>query len=339
MARAGSQSPALLPEVRNMSGSGAIAAIGIFVAAGCSAERMPAPDQEMYAGKISGDWPHGNTVLRIAYGKHWVVGGDVAANSMGEFRVPSSARAVVAYIDANHNGKFDRFAEPSGDCQLTDHEWKCSILLQRTTLHRAIMMRNDRHSDKMYIFWEDFRSDGTRIDDSRLCIGQRCTHLDRGPFLSRSKAEVQEFSICENEGVLPQDANIRIPGHSVTVHVAQPAKFDVFMNTQPSKPAGGELRLYIGTPSIDRVLIWGGSLNHQSDGIKNVYWSSEDANIPIIDTQSGIEARIPFFNIQVCQQDPDCEIVVQLLKYWSFQDAQIASATEYRSTLNFRRHP
>ncbi|HEX2691779.1 MAG TPA: hypothetical protein VHN14_34450 [Kofleriaceae bacterium] len=313
--------------------------LGAALAAGCSTEQVPAASQEMVAGKISGEWPHGSAMLRVAYGKRWVAGGEIAANSRGEFQVPSSAGTVVPYLDANHNGKFDRFAEPSGDCHLTKHEWVCSILLRRTTLHRATIIRNDRENDKTYVFWEDFRTDGTRIDDSRLCLTQRCTNLERGPFLSRSGAPVQELSICGEEGFVPQDASLHTPGHNATVRIMQPEKLDVSMRTEPSEPASRELRLHIKTPPIDRVIIWGGSVNHTSGDIKNVYWSSEDANIPIIEDRQGMEARIPFSKIQLCQRDPECEIVVQLLKYWSSPSAPLVSATEYRSTVDVRSRP
>jgi len=87
------------------------------------------------------------------------------------------------------------------------------------------------------------------------------------------------------------------------------------------------------------MLIWSGSLNPRSGDIENVYWSSEDANIPITNVPTIIEARIPLSKIRACQQAPDCELVVQLLKYWSSPDAPIVSATEYRSTVNLRWRP
>src|SRR5689334_2797976 len=117
----------------------------------------------MVTGKIAGDWS-GTSPLRVAYGRHWVIGGDVAASVRGDFSVPESALAVVAYLDANHNGQFERFAEPSGDCQRVGREWRCSILFQRTTLQRSVTARNDARNDKTYVFWEDFQPDGARVD-------------------------------------------------------------------------------------------------------------------------------------------------------------------------------
>src|SRR5215468_6853271 len=88
----------------------------IWLVAGCRASPTSVAN-EQYSGMILGDWPDGtSTPLRVLYGKHWAIGNEVIAGPKGEFQVPSSANIVVAYIDYNHNGQLDRFAEPSGDC-------------------------------------------------------------------------------------------------------------------------------------------------------------------------------------------------------------------------------
>lgn len=297
------------------------------------------PGQEMYTGKISGDRPHEGVTLRVAYGKQWVIGGDVAVNSRGEFQVPSSARAVVAYIDSNHNGQFDRFAEPSGDCHLVAHEWSCAILLQRATLHRSITTRNDARNDQTLIFWEDFNANGTRIEDSQLCVEHRCTKLELVPFLTPSIVKSHELSICGEEGPWPQGAVIRRSGQRSTIGIPHPAKLDVSIISETPELRGGELRLSIKAPPCDRVLIWAGSVRAMTGEIEKVFWSSENADLRIVDAPQGIEARIPIPKVQMCRRDPDCEIVVQLVKYWSTLGTPVVSATEYRSTVNFRGSP
>ena len=309
------------------------------LAAGCSAERAPAADPEMYIGRISGDGLDQEAALRVAYGRRWTLGGDRAADGRGEFRVPSRSRAVVAYVDSNRNSRLDRFTEPSGDCHLISRAWRCTILRQRVTLHRAITARGDARGDQTIVLWEDFDPGGARVEDSRLCLGRRCTSSEAGPFLSHSRAEVQALSMCGPEGFSPQQAEIRRGGQQHPVRIEQPPSLDVWIRTEQPESPDGELRLHIRNPPCHRALIWGGRVDSKTGEVTEVYWSSEDADIRIAEALHGLEARIPPEHVQRCRRDPDCEIVVQLLRYWSTPGDPLVSATEYRSTVSFRGLP
>jgi hypothetical protein len=319
-----------------------LGAIAVLTAAGCG-QNAPAAEPAVYAGKISGDWT-GGSALGIAYGRRWAIAGNTPVGSAGEFRVPSWARAMAAYVDANRNGRFDRFAEPSGDCRLTEHEWSCSIALRRATLHRSITRRAADHHDKTYVFWEDYRSDGTSLDGSQLCVEHRCTSSEPPPFLFHSDAKARLFSICGEEGFAPVDAEVRGLAEKLTVPLARPADLAASVTVDATAApqtgrADADLRLNIASPAVDRVLVWAGHVDARSGETLRVYWTSEDSRFDIADTRGGMAARLPATDVELCRRDPDCEIVVQLLRYWSPPEAPVVSSTGFRSTVAFRGQP
>jgi hypothetical protein len=145
---------------------------------------------------------------------------------------------------------------------------------------------------------------------------------------------IHGFAICGEDGFEPQDAQIRMAGVTSTVRIARPDQLDVRVESERR----GELRLHIKTTPSDRVLVWGGNVNRHGDVVRT-YWTSEDPGVAIRKDGEGIHAVIPAALASVCDDDPDCEIVVQLLKYWSAPDASLVSSTEYRGSVNFRGRP
>jgi hypothetical protein len=311
------------------------ALLGLLVA-GCEAERAAEDDAKAVAGTVSGAHAYDHGSLRVAFGKRWVTGGDVAVDAAGAFRVPPSARAVVAYLDTNGNERFDRFAEPSGDCVLAAQGWTCSLMLQRTTLHRSMSARNREHGDQTLIFWEDFTSNGARVESSQLCVDKGCTQREAAPFVSPSPADVRVFSLCGEEGFPDQQAVIRNSTQVPAIAISQPARLDVTVRSEPPERHGGELQLRVQSPAFDRLLVFAGTVKSDSGEVNRVYWSSETADIRMTETPGDVEVRIPAALVRSCQQDPACEIVIQVVKYWSAPGAAVVRATEYRSTVSFR---
>jgi hypothetical protein len=321
---------------------GRLAAIGLLAAHGCGQD-APAAGDDSYAGAISGDW-RARSGLRVAYGRHWAIAGDAVVDAAGAFRIPASARAVVAYLDANHNGRFDRFAEPSGDCRLTGRAWTCSIEPRRTTLHRSITRRAGDHNDKTYVFWEDFAPDGSPVPGSQLCVENRCTSLESPPFVSRSDARVQVLSICGESGFAPVDAKVRGLAHELAVPLARPADLAATLTIEAASDprngdARGDLRVHIAAPVVDRALVWAGQIDPRSGQALRIYWTSEDGLFELAGASGGMAARLPAAGVEQCRLDPDCEIVVQLLAYGSPPGAPLVAGTELRSTMAFRRLP
>ena len=276
--------------------------------------------------------------LYVAYGKHWPLGGVTMVNVDGRFQIPSEARVAVVFVDGSRDGAFDRFAEPSGDCRLLGREWRCSLALQRTTLHRAITTRNSERHDSTYLVREDFLPDGKRTPGSSLCVGSRCAQLNNGPFMKHSDAPIESMSLCGEEGFPPQDAQITSGELKATVKIVQPRALEVSANVERLSQDDGGLRLYFSTPRVDRVLLWAGRVNRESGAIQQLYWTSEQAGVDIAVNQQDVVASVSKQRIDMCLRDPNCEVVAQLLRYWSQPDAALVEATEFRTTIDFRRH-
>ncbi len=258
------------------------------------------------------------------------------ADETGTFRVPSIARTVVAYVDTNHNESFDRYAEPSGDCERAGNSWTCSLVPQRTTVQRSISSRNEEQGDQTLVFWEDYRNDGARVDSSRLCLRDRCTNDEVSPFVSRSPSKVRMFSLCGAEGFPDEQATIRGSTAATAVSISHPGRLDVTVRTERIERPESGLLLHLDGHRFDRLLVWAGTVGADSGFVKYVHWSSETASVAMIDTPSGVEVRVPSALVQVCETDPACEIVVQALEYWTPPGAAVVSATEYRATVSFR---
>lgn len=310
-------------------------AVAALLACACRSER-PAANRGEVAGRLTGDWSTAHAARRVAYGKRWSLGGDVAVSASGRFAVPSNARVVVAYVDSNANGHFDRYAEPSGDCLHADSTWSCEIPLSRATLQRAMSSHNGEHRDQTLVFWEDFTKDGDRVEPSSVCVANRCTRLEPSPFVASSPTELRMLSICGEEGFAPQDAAVTSPNRSGTLHIARPAELHV--SVRNSERRGGGLRFNLESPRVDRLLVWAGKLDPKSGVVEQVYWSSENDDVEIVDSAAGFDVSVPARLLQACEGSPACEIVVQAVKYWD-HDKDVVSATEYRTTVSFRGQP
>ena len=300
----------------------------------CNADRSDDDAAATLAGTIARGIASEGADLRVAYGKRWVIGGDVAADASGAFRVPATTRAVVAYIDANRNERFDRYAEPSGDCELVGQQWTCSLVLQRTTVQRAISHRASERGDQTLVFWEDFYADGSRNDASRLCVGNDCTVAEPGPFVAHAPGDVRMVSLCGEEGFADQQAVIRGAAHPA-VTISHPPRLDVSLR---SKREADALRVEVEAPSFDRLLVWASTI--AADGAaSHVHWHSESADLEVQELPAGVDARIPGALVRACERDPACEIVIQVLDYYGPRGANVVSATEFRSTVSFRGQP
>lgn len=236
---------------------------------------------------------------------------------------------AVAYVDANGNGEFDRFAEPSGSCERSESSWQCQIAFQRTTLYRAITSRGDLENDKTFVFWEDFSRDGRPVADSKVCLDARCTAVDKPPFLSASNAPVRVFSICGAEGFAPQDATIEREHQKTTVRVSRPDA------PRPSVVARHDngLRIRVGAP-FDRVLVWGGDVDPTTGDVRKVYWTSESSPARIERSNAGVSAVVPEQLLTACGKRR-CDIVVQLLAIAHPSNDTLVSETEYRSAIMY----
>jgi hypothetical protein len=313
-----------------------IAALACFASISCTNSCTSSDPPEtgalaLIAGRISGGW---SAELRVVYGKRWAIGHDALVSETGEFQVPSWAGAVAAYVDSIRNGRFDRFAEPSTVCRHERVGWRCEITHQRATLHRKLSTRDDTRRDSTYVFWEDYRPDGTRIEQSKLCVGDRCTSLQPSPFLSETAIQVHQLLLCGEEGFARQDAIVRTASNISTVPIAQPATLEAHAHL---KRRSDDLVLQIDVASIDRILIWAGVSNKLGD-VQEVDWHSEENVIAVTERDGGFEARVPLHAMERCTRDPRCVLVVQLLKYWREQDGLIINATEYRQAVSFRQY-
>lgn len=301
-----------------------VASTAIAVIASCSAG---SDAHKSVGGRIVGEPVGSGASVRVAYGVNWVIGGETQVDKAGAFQLPQSARVAVAYIDANGNDEFDRFAEPSGNCAHSERGWKCSIALQKTTIYREIMSRGDVKNDKTLVFWEDFAPNGSSITDSSVCMDQRCTFLDKSPFVTASNTPVRVFSICGAEGFAPRDATISRKGEKSTVHVAQPPA------VQADIKADRDHGLHIRVRSrFDRFLVWGGDVDPATGDVRKVYWTSENANVRIDQSGEGANVHVPERLLGSCGHRP-CDVVVQLLRVWSHPDDKMVTETEYRTVI------
>lgn len=301
-----------------------VASMAIALSAGCSAS---SDAHESVGGRLVGEPVGSGATVRVAYGVNWAIGRDVQVDKAGAFQLPQSARVAVAYIDTNGNGEFDRFAEPSGTCDKSEHGWKCSIAFRKTTIYRAIMSRGDVKNDKTLVFWEDFAPNGSAVTDSSICMDQRCTFLDKSPFVTASDTPVRVFSICGSEGFAPQDATISRKGETSRVHVAQPP------SVQPEIEADRNhgLHVHIRSP-FDRLLIWGGDVDPATGDVRKVYWTSESANVRLARSADGADVDVPERLLASCGHRP-CDVVLQLLRVWSHSDDKLVTETEYRTVI------
>ncbi len=308
-----------------------VALVGISL----SCKTPPKSSVGMVEGKVDGNWP--NTSSRVAYGGFWALGGDTAVDAHGNFQVPDTVAVVTAYMDANHNGAFDRFVEPSGACQHNEQGWRCAIANHRATLHRAVSVRDGSRHDSTYVFWEAYHPDGSWDPNSKICIADQCTTLHPGPFLSESNALVNELSICGEEGFAPTNAEIHYLNETSSVPVSQPLDLVASIKTTFDKDA---LRLTIASPAVERILIWGG-VSDKLGEIQKVYWHSEQSanHIVIQRTPTGFDVEVPQTSVDICRQDHECVIAVQLLKYWDSVDEHVVSTTEFRTIVDFRSAP
>lgn len=306
----------------------------VLGAISCGADKASTSHQELYSVNISNNGLQATSKLRVAYGAHWVGSNSVAADSRGEFHVPSFARAVVAFVDVNHNEKLDRFAEPSDDCHLASHGWHCTLDQHKVTVYRVIAARAGAHGDKTHIFWEDYRFDGIRNEESMLCVEGRCTALERSPFFSSSDTRLHGLSICGAEGFDPQDAEVRTLGAISVIPIVHPTNFDVMLKLDQVTPYGA-LRLSIDALPDDHILVWSGSVD-KTGQIAKIFSSSESSGIQVVRRQLGAEILIPSWITQTCYQSNDCEIVMQVLRHWNSPVASTSSITEYRNVIPFR---
>jgi hypothetical protein len=147
------------------------------------------------------------------------------------------------------------------------------------------------------------------------------------------------LSLCGEEGFPDQQATVRGSTNAADIQISHPNKLDVSIRSERLQQPEGELLVHVQSPTADRLLMWAGKVNADSGTVTHVHWTSETAEIRMNDTASGVELRIPSALARACEQDPACEIVVQVLEYWSPPGASVVSATEYRSTVSFRGKP
>ena len=303
---------------------------------------------------ISSPWKAGTHVI---YGRVWALAGDVATNG-NDAEVPQWANAVSAYVDTNGNGKFDRFAEPSGVCERTAEQWDCKILARRSTLQRTLSKRQDEEQhDNTYVFWEDYGPTGRRLDATELCLDASCTTLATSPFLSETDAQIHQLSVCGHEGFAPRDAVVRdsagsaganvsvlgasptaqvVPDHGlnelVKIHLEQPPAFDALIH---AGRGSGQLVVQVGDPGVNRALLWCGITDRESV-LQRVYWNSEDARVTYTKNEHGAEFGVPWEMVSECVTNPKAVVAIQLLKFWPVQVAGLVSTTEVRQTIDVR---
>src|SRR5262245_13536475 len=127
--------------------------LSCIISASCSHDAGTIVGTHTVTGRVVGPWHAG---AQVVYGKRWALGHEVAAAADGTFSIPSWATAVTAYFDANHNGRFDRFAEPNGVCAPGVDGWTCELIEQRAILYRTVTLRETDRHDSTYVFWEDY---------------------------------------------------------------------------------------------------------------------------------------------------------------------------------------
>ncbi len=270
-------------------------------------------------------------------GTFWALGKNTPVDSNGNFHLSASVGVVTPYVDVNRNGTFERFVEPSGLCQRVKNAWQCAMPKHKATLHRTISMRDGVRHDSTYVFWEAYNQAGIRDTMSKLCVADQCTELRPGPFLSPTNDEVQEFSICGDEGFSPTTAQVHLDGNVSALPISQPPELLVTVTASQRADA---FKVKIDVNAADRLLMWAGS-SDQLGEVQRVYWHSEEVkrNIKIAKTDRGFDVQVPRANVAVCKQDPACVLAIQVVKYWPTADESVVNATEFRTVVDFRNSP
>lgn len=320
-----------------------LAAVRILLAAtaaACSssdARQSPLTSAGQISG-LDGEWLAG-AEIRVAYGRRWPLQGDFAVTASGEFLVPASAGVVVAYVDANRNGRLDRFSEASADCQYVRSIWRCEIGARKTTVHRAIVVAKDTSTDQTLLFWEDYGV-GARQTQSSLCIDRGCTESVPNPFLTAAADKVNALIVCGAEGFAAQAAEIRRMekrGSDASVRIAHPPSvaISVSMTSRVAKPSDKALLEIDGVLDSDRVLVWAGHAQYESKNLGKLSWTSEDSDISVKSKGNRVEVSIPIARLNECRGDDGCQMIVQIVRHWAPLDGQMISATEFRTTVDF----
>jgi len=286
------------------------------------------PGQEV-GGKVVELQFKSTAPIRVMYGKYWPIGNQTDVDGLGQFRVPTYAKSVVAYLDANENGAFDRHGEPSGLCQMTaENSWSCNLARQTVTLHRAITRSEGEQRDSTYVFWDNFDEVGSPVFESELCSDGQCTSLQAQPFIGDQSGKARMFSICGEEGF---DRKIGVVPGERSLVLVQPGPLSAVVETELR---ADELLVHIVGAELQHVLIWGGQRDIGGE-ITNLLWNSETSANTVTQTKGGYDAHINLADASKCKIDSSCVIVLQLMNVWT-PNGDSVRMTEFRTSIDFR---
>lgn len=258
----------------------------------------------------------------------------------GTFYTPLSSSVAVVYVDLNNNKLLDRYAEPSGNCELRDNSWLCLPAFKQVTIQRSMTYRGSESNDQTLVVLEDFDLDGTLIADSKICVEHRCTASQDAPFIVDSSApgtseKLRAFAICGPEGFKPQVATWTRMGRDESVALSRPQELDARLSDVQADKSRG-LKFHLDIAHFDTIIVWAGSLDPTTRDVAEVYWTSEADDVEVSRDSTGAHVSVPARIFNMCASDTRCEVVVQAVKYWPSNPPGVVSATEWRSTVGFR---
>lgn len=294
-----------------------------YIATGCGAK-----SGEEVLGDIGASQFKSTASIHIVYGKYWPIGNQTEVDGDGRFRVPAFAKVVLAYLDTNANGTFDRHSEPGALCQMVGSQWSCDLHRQSVTLHRAISRSDSERRDSTYVFWDNFDERGVQVSDSELCSDGQCTSLQAQPFIGAQGRKARMFSICGEEGF---DQKIAVVPGERSLVLVQPSSLSAVVEAV-RRP--DELLVHIVGSELQHVLVWSGQRDVGGD-ISRILWHSEASENAVTQTKDGFDAHINIGDAKKCKADLSCVIVLQLAKVWSSTGDSVRM-TEFRTSIDFR---
>ena len=267
---------------------------------------------------------HATDEVRFATGRAWVTSDAKVVHTLSVVD-----RVAVAFLDVDHDGRFDPAVEPSTHCHIREGERRCTLSARRTIAHRV---RNHRITgpervsstplaDDLVLVGSYYRADATMDSDAQFCLVSDpsvCSIAGTDPF---AKSERPAIAPCRLEAALrAPETSVRVSGDRVEQRITLPtpapldARFEVTW--------GGDARVHIDTKRpIDQAIAW---LGIEGEAPR---WVSE------LDPRTRLGAMsfdvvVPQAALDAC---PGCRVVVQVAAIDDAED--VGTYSEDRVTI------
>lgn len=252
--------------------------------------------------------------VRALIGSNWPTasGSVVSPDSQGNFSAPGRARSVVAFVDADGDGAFDRTHEPMVHCRLESaRRWRCPLTRMRIAAHRVVVKRfaDGRVApvgDQLAIYAQRFLPVGSPESGVRICLRNDrdvCAANVATPFDAVAGME-QAIPPCQLESKVkkgdPIALTVTSQDASELLEIRYPPDLELEVTTA-SDASQYHVKGLAQLP-ITQAILWLGDSQGQ------VLWSSEQSPRSLSIEGRSLDATIPGERVSNCD---GCKLMLQ----------------------------